>query len=73
LKLRANPLLYGVEVIVEQIIKLVTGKPMGDKNDSERKIAPLKQAHDAMRIDTTEISVEEVVDKILRKIAEKRQ
>lgn len=39
-----------------------------DKNDSEREIAPLIQAEDALRIDTTEISVDEVVSLILKKI-----
>lgn len=36
-----------------------------DKNDSERTIAPLKQAVDATRIDTTEIAIDDVVAKIL--------
>ena len=39
-----------------------------DKNDSERAIAPLVQAEDASRIDTTEISVDEVVSLILQKV-----
>ena len=60
----------GSEADYNQILAMTV---LRDKNDSERKIAPLKQARDAMRIDTTEISVEEVVDKILRKIDEKRQ
>ncbi len=36
-----------------------------DKNDRERNIAPLKQASDAVGIDTTEIDVTEVVKQIL--------
>ncbi len=36
-----------------------------DYNDSHRKISPLKQAEDAILIDTSDLSVEEVVDKIL--------
>ncbi len=60
----------GNEADYNQILAMTV---LRDKNDSERKIAPLKQAHDAMRIDTTEISVQEVVDKILLKITEKRQ
>lgn len=39
-----------------------------DKNDSERAIAPLVQAEDASRIDTTEISVDEVVSLILQRV-----
>ncbi len=40
-----------------------------DKNDSERAVAPLLQAPDAHRIDTTGITVDQVVEKILRLIA----
>ena len=36
-----------------------------DKQDSERKIAPLAQADDAILIDSTNFSVDEVVNKIL--------
>lgn len=36
-----------------------------DKQDSEREIAPLAKADDAILIDSTEMSVEEVVAKIL--------
>ncbi len=36
-----------------------------DKQDSEREIAPLKQAEDAILIDSTNLQVEEVVEKIL--------
>lgn len=36
-----------------------------DKNDSSREFAPLKKAEDAVVIDTTGMSVKQVVDKIL--------
>lgn len=36
-----------------------------DKQDSEREFAPLKQAEDAVLIDSTEMQIEEVVEKIL--------
>lgn len=36
-----------------------------DKNDSEREFAPLRQAEDAVLLDTTELSFDEVVDKVL--------
>ena len=36
-----------------------------DKQDSEREIAPLKQADDAILLDTTNLSIEEVAKKIL--------
>jgi cytidylate kinase len=36
-----------------------------DKNDSNRSLAPLKAADDAIRIDSTDLSVENVVDLML--------
>lgn len=59
----------GSEADFKQILTMTLER---DKNDSERAIAPLKKAHDAVRIDTTEITVLQVVDKILRIIEEKR-
>ena len=39
-----------------------------DKQDSERALAPLRQADDAILIDSTGRSIEEVVDLVLRHI-----
>ena len=39
-----------------------------DKSDSTRKVAPLKCVEDAIYIDTTNMSIEEVVDNILQKL-----
>ena len=39
-----------------------------DKNDSSRAFAPLKQAEDAVLVDTTELSIDEVVQTILEYI-----
>jgi CMP/dCMP kinase len=36
-----------------------------DKLDSEREVAPLKKAKDAVEIDTTSLSIEQVVEKIM--------
>ncbi len=44
-----------------------------DKNDSFRKISPLKKAKDAIPIDTSEMTIEEQVEFILRKIKEKER
>ncbi|WP_251574764.1 (d)CMP kinase [Limosilactobacillus agrestimuris] len=35
-----------------------------DKKDSTRKVSPLTQASDAIRLDTTNLTIDEVVDKI---------
>lgn len=42
-----------------------------DEQDASRKIAPLKLADDAILIDSSHMSIEEVVDYILNKIQEK--
>ncbi|MDE3839421.1 (d)CMP kinase [Bacillus methanolicus] len=42
-----------------------------DKIDSEREVAPLRKADDAFEIDTTSLSIEQVVDKIMA-LAEER-
>ncbi len=46
------------EKILEEIIKR-------DKNDSERELAPLKKADDAIYIDTSEMTIDEVIDTII--------
>ncbi|NVM20983.1 MAG: (d)CMP kinase [Desulfobacterales bacterium] len=40
-----------------------------DENDSGRSLAPLKPAHDAIRIDSTSLEIGQVVDLMLRHIA----
>lgn len=44
-----------------------------DRIDSTRKTAPLKQAENAIYIDTTDMAIEEVVDTVLKKIGEQSQ
>jgi len=39
-----------------------------DHNDSHRKLNPLKKAEDAIEIDTTSMTIEEVVDEMIRVI-----
>lgn len=43
-----------------------------DKIDSSRDCAPLKKAADAIRIDTTNMSIEEVVEELLRQVSLKK-
>lgn len=43
-----------------------------DKQDSQRSLAPLKQADDAILVDTTSMSIEQVVDSILQSIRQVR-
>jgi len=48
--------------IIEEEIKI------RDKTDSTREIAPLKKAYDAYEIDVSDLSIDEVFNKILQKI-----
>lgn len=66
LQLRAR----GEEADFNQILSLTIER---DKNDSERAIAPLEMAADAVRIDTSDITVFQVVDRILEGIAVKKR
>ncbi len=51
----------GIECDYEQI---KSDMEYRDKNDSQRAVAPLKKADDALLLDTTELSFEQVVEKI---------
>lgn len=42
-----------------------------DKNDSSRSVAPLKPAEDAVRIDSSQLTIEQVVDTMLDHISAK--
>ena len=53
----------------EQILREIEKR---DKNDSTRFIAPLKQAPDAYAIDTSEKSIEAVIQEILRLVPRKK-
>lgn len=44
-----------------------------DKIDSEREISPLKKADDALEIDTTSLTIDEVAEKILQVVDKKAQ
>ena len=52
----------GYDVSLEQLQKDIAAR---DKADSEREISPLVQAEDATLLDTTGLSIEEVVQRIL--------
>lgn len=50
-----------LETLIDEIDKR-------DKLDSERKVSPLRQADDAIRVDTTKMTIEEVIGFILERI-----
>lgn len=52
----------GYETTLEKLTQEIIAR---DKLDSEREVSPLKRAEDAIEIDTTYLSIEEVIQKIL--------
>jgi len=55
----------GYDVDYEQLKKEIK---MRDERDMNRKVSPLKKADDAVLIDTTALSIDEVVEKIMDEI-----
>ncbi len=53
----------GIAADLAQVVKEIT---LRDKQDSEREIAPLAQAADAILLDSTHLTIEEVAAEILR-------
>ncbi len=58
----------GFAVNEEQILQEITER---DKNDSTRTFSPLRRAEDAVLVDTSEMSIEEVIAFVKKKIQEK--
>jgi cytidylate kinase len=58
----------GNEQSVEQIQKAIEER---DKSDENRTVGPLRPAEDAIVVDTTGLSIEEVVEKLLGYVKEK--
>ncbi|MFN3134474.1 MAG: (d)CMP kinase [Candidatus Kryptonium sp.] len=57
----------GFKIEIEKLIKEIEER---DELDSKREIAPLKKADDAIEIDTTNLTIEEQVELVLRKAYE---
>jgi len=55
----------GIEVNIDELRAEVKKR---DASDMNRKVAPLKRAKDAVLVDTTELSIDQVVSKILKLI-----
>lgn len=58
----------GLEQSYEEVLREINERDFQDKN---RAIAPLKQASDAVVIDTSDMNIEEVVSAIIKSIQEK--
>lgn len=59
----------GIESSYEEVLNGIKDR---DKRDTTRKIAPLKKAEDAIYLDSTNLNIEQVVEKIIKIINEKR-
>lgn len=64
----AENLQKGFESDLEQLKQEIA---LRDKMDSEREISPLKKAEDAIELDTTSLSIDEVVEKIMSLVRER--
>ena len=65
---QAELLAKGVNEPLEQIRRAIEER---DKSDESRSAGPLKPAEDAIIVDTTNLTIEEVVDKLLGFVTEK--
>ncbi|KRL63565.1 (d)CMP kinase [Lactobacillus psittaci] len=63
---------YAEKGIHEDLAKIEHDIEVRDYKDSHRKISPLKKAADAIELDTTNMTIEEVTAAIMAKILEKR-
>ena len=59
----------GIQMTYEEVLKNIQ---IRDKNDKEKEVGALKIAEDAIYLDTTGLSIEEVKDKILNIIKENK-
>ncbi|MGV3622395.1 MAG: (d)CMP kinase [Archangium sp.] len=60
----------GAEKPVDQVL---ADQNKRDKDDSERTVAPLKAADDAVKVDSTQMPLSEVVNRIEKLVAERRR
>ena len=60
----------GQDVDLAQLKKDIASR---DKQDSERAISPLRQAEDALLLDTSDMNIEQVTAKIMQLVEEKAQ
>lgn len=58
----------GIETSYEEVLENIKDR---DKRDSNRKVAPLKKAEDAIYIDSSNMTIDEVVNKVITLIKEK--
>ncbi len=60
----------GIQIDFQETLEEVIQR---DHNDMHRALSPLKRAEDSILIDSTHLSVEEVLEEMLKKVEEKRR
>ena len=60
----------GIKCLYEEVLESIKQRHL---LETQREIAPLKQAEDAKYIDSTNLTIEQVVEKIIKIIKEKRR
>ena len=60
----------GIEIPYKEILENIKFR---DENDKTSNVAPLRQAEDAIYIDSTNMTIEEVVEKIIEEIKKVRK
>lgn len=58
----------GINVNLDQILADISAR---DERDQQRAVSPLRPADDAVYIDTSELSVAQVLEKVLEKVSER--
>ncbi|MCX7653114.1 MAG: (d)CMP kinase [Fervidobacterium sp.] len=58
----------GIDVSYDELLTQIKKR---DENDSTREVAPLIKPHDAIEIDTSNLTIEQVVEKILQIVKER--
>jgi cytidylate kinase len=65
-ELEEKGLFFDFEEVKKQVVER-------DKGDTERKAAPLRKAADALEVDTTQMNVEQVVEKLTKLVKEREK
>lgn len=60
----------GMNVTYEEVLNEIKKR---DISETQREIAPLRQAEDAIYIDSSNLTIEEVVNKVINIIQEKKK
>lgn len=57
----------GIQLELKEVEKSISNR---DRIDSSRKVSPLKKADDAIEVDTTNLTIEQEIDRIIKRVQE---